>query len=329
MRRIFLCERHFLSPCVALLLISLSLLLLTCSPILKRNTPEVPGPKSPSVEDIFVEFDPPSGVVAWGETLAVQIEAGLTSGQKYPVYVRASQGPPGFSVWLDSPILAPDQNGKLILSPALGEAELGHTEIHLEAGAFGMREPREFRYSVEIVRQSGQFVEILTGLVNQDCRAVCGRITSSAGEYRVDFYDVMPEQGQSCDDAKSLPITQRINRSPYATTEEGFGFGRTCRVALVVSPGGDYKLVNLRMPGAKVGRGEVLARLRNIQDLLLSRDNTVALVVSGGSLVPYDVLTGQVLGDACRGAGSFAGATLTDGKMLTATGDRLCTWVIQ
>jgi len=329
MRRIFLCERHLLGAYLAPLLISLSLFLLTCSPILKRKTPEAPGPKSPSVEDVFVEFDPPSGVVAWGETLAVQIEAGLTSGQRYPVHVRTSQGPPWFSVWLDSPILAPDQNGKLILSPALGEAELGHTEIHLEAGAFGMTEPREFRYSVEIVRQSGQFIEVMTGPVNQDCRAVCGRITSSAGEYRVDFYDVMPEQGQSCDDAKSLPITQRINRSPYATTDEGFGFGRTCRVALVVSPGGDYKLINIRMPGAKASRGEVLLKLRNIRNLWLSRDNTVALVVSGSSLVPYDVLTGRILGDACRIAVSLTGAVLADGTLLTTNDERPCQWTIR
>lgn len=329
MRRIFLCEQRTWRACLFFFLICLSLFLLTCSPILKRLTPKATGPKSPSIEDVLVEFNPPSGVVAWGDTLAVQIEAGLKSGQKYPVYVRASQGPPWFSVWLDSPILAPDQSGKLILSPSLGEAELGHMEIHLEAGAFGMTEPREFDYSVEVVRQSGQLIEVMTGPVNQDCRTVCGRITGSAGEYRVDFYDVIPEQGQSCDKVESLPVTQRINRVPYATTDEGFGFGRTCRVALVVSSGGEYKLINLLMPGAKVGRGEVLLTLRNIRNLWLSRDNTVALAVSGSSLVPYDVLTGRVLGEACRSAESFTGATLTDGKMLTAMADRPCTWMIQ
>jgi hypothetical protein len=329
MRRIFLCKRTTFLVASSFLLIALLFLLSACSPILKHRTTEAKAPKSPSVEDILVEFTPPSAVVAWGETLAVQVKADLKSGQKYPVQVKVSESLSWLPVWLDSPILAPEQEGKLNLAPSLGEARLGRTEIRLEAGAFGMTRMRELRYSVEIVRQSGEFNKVLTGTVNQDCRTVCGRVTNSGGRRQVDFYGVVLEQGQSCDGSEPPPATQRINRLPFETTEEGFGFGRTCRIAVIASPSGEYQFVNLRMPGVQVARGEVFLRLRSVQSIWLSRDNTVAMVETSGSLMPYDVLTGQVLANPCRSSGALTAAVLSGGTMLSTGGERPCQWTIQ
>lgn len=320
-------ERHLSIACRFLCLCTLSLLLISCAPLVKEKRPGVEVYKPVRAEDILLEFDPPSVVVAWGETVEVEICASWEGDQNYPVQLTVPPGPSWLSVATHPVILASDQTGVLTISPSLGEAELGPTKIYLEASAYGMKRPRKFTYPVEIVRQSGPFTLVLTGPVNQQCRIVCGRVSGRGGQGTVDFYDLVPEKGQKCDDP--LPPIQRINRLPYPVTEEGFGFGRTCRVAFVASPGGEYSLVNIRLPGTKVGRGDVLLKLRNIQNLWLSKDNTVALALAGSSLTPYDVLRGEIVGETCRLVGPFAGATLTDGTLLSVSADRPCDWTIQ
>ncbi|MFH1011512.1 MAG: hypothetical protein V1784_09810 [bacterium] len=311
------------------ILLGLSVLFFSCAPLTRQRGKEISPPKGVDVEDIFLELDPPSGVVAWGETLFVQLRAGLKGEQKYPVQVAVSKAPAWIWTNLNPAILAPQQTGKLAISPFLGEAELGSAEIYLEARAYGTDRPREFRFSIEVVRQSGQFVQVLTAPVSQGCRNACGRVSGASGQLAVDFYDLILEQGQKCDDRTPLPSSQRINRAPYRISDDGFGFGRACRVALVVAPAGEYNLVNIRLPGAKAERGEVLLKLRNVQSIWLSPDNTVALAVSGSSLLPYDVLTGRLLGETCRISGALTGVLLTGGTLLTATADRSCNWTIQ
>jgi hypothetical protein len=324
--RLFPPERHFSTVCRFLCLCSLSLLLFSCSRLLEKISPSAEH-KRVSAEDIRLQFDPPSTIAAWGETSEVSITATWADNQKYPVQVTVPESPAWLSVETRPVILEPNEPGVLAITPALGEAELGQTTIRLEATAYGMKQPREFSYKVEITRQSGSFTVVLTGPVNQQCREVCGQVTDGRGQGAVDFYDLQLEQGQSCDGP--LPSAQRINRMSYPVTEEGFGFGRTCRVALVASPGGEYNLVNIRLPGVQAGRGDVLLKLRNIQSLWLSRDNTVALALSGSSLAPYDVLTGGTMGESCRIVGSFVGATLTEGTQLSATADHPCNWTIR
>jgi hypothetical protein len=330
MKTVFLfCRRPLSYGKSALCLSLIFVFFVSCVPLRRHGEGQAPAPKGVKAEDISLAFDPPSAVAAWGETLFVQTEASLKSGQKYPVNLTVSSVPPGLSATLNPAILAPGQKGTLAISPALGEVRLGPTEINLEARAYGTERPREFPYSIEVVRSSGVLVQVLTAPQSQECRNACGRVSGSTGQLSVDFYDLILELGQKCDDKKPLPASQRINAISYSIGDDGFGFGRTCRVALVATPTSEYDLVNIRLPGAKVERGEVLLRLRSVQGVWLSPDNTVALVLSSGSLTPYDVLTGQVLGQACRVTGNFTGATLASGTLLTAASDRPCTWTIR
>jgi len=325
--RPFPLERHLSTVCRFFCLCSLSLLLLSCSRIFEKISPR-PQEKPVAAGEIRLLLDPPSStVVAWGETSEIGITASWRDGQEYPIEVTVPESPAWLTVETRPVILEPNKPGVLAIMPALGEAKLGQTAVRLEATAYGIQQPRTFVYKVEITRQSGAFTVVLTGAVNQQCREVCGQVAGGRGAGAVDFYDLQLEKGQSCDGP--LPSTQRINRMSYPVTEEGFGFGRTCRVALVASPGGEYNLVNIGLPGVQVERGDVLLKLRNIQSLWLSRDNTIALALSGSSLTPYDVLTGGTMGESCRIVGSFVGATLTDGTQLSATADHPCEWTIR
>ncbi len=330
MKPVFLfCRQHLSNGRFALYLCLIFMFFLSCVPLRRHGEGQTPAPKSVKAEDISLAFEPPSAVAAWGETLFVQTEASLKSGQKYPVNLAIVSTPPWLSATLNPAILAPGQKGKLAISPSVGEAQLGPMEISLEARAYGTDRPREFHFSVEVVRPSGSFVQVLTAPMTQECRNACGRVSGTQGQLSVDFYDLILEQGQKCDETKSLPASQCINRTPYPIGEDGFGFGRTCRVAVVVTSASEYNFVNIRLPGAKADRGDVLLKLRSVQSIWLSPDNTVALVLSGSSVAPYDVLTGQPLGDTCRLTGAFAGATLAGGTLLTAAADRPCTWTIR
>ncbi|MBM3325065.1 MAG: hypothetical protein FJY66_05295, partial [Calditrichaeota bacterium] len=195
-------------PRNAPILLGLSFLFLSCAPLTRQKGKEISPPKGVHAEDIFLELEPPSGVVAWGETLFVQLRAGLQSERKYPVHISVSKTPAWLWTNLNPAILAPQQTGKLAISPSLGEAELGKSEIHLDARAYGTDKPREFRFSLEVVRQSGQFVQVLTAPRTQACRNACGRVSGSGGQLAVDFYDLILEQGQTCDDRTALPPSQ-------------------------------------------------------------------------------------------------------------------------
>ena len=87
--------------------------------------------------------------------------------------------------------------------------------------------------------------------------------------------------------------------------------------------------MNISLPGASVPPGNVLLQLRNVQDFWLSPDNTIALVQSSNALKPYDILTGQLIGETCHIVGQLSHITLENGINITAQADYPCQWTIE
>ncbi|MBU1937350.1 hypothetical protein KKG05_08115 [bacterium] len=327
----FFHRRHLFYVCLFLCLMGFICFLGSCTTpkFLQKKEPSVKRSEPVQARDFALELTPASATVGWNETATIETYISWETKQSYPVRISVVDCPSWLTVTPQPAILEPDQTGKLSISPMIGEAKLGPTEILLQASSYGMKRPREFRFTVDVTRQSGSFAKILLAPVTQQCRLCCAQLTTSGNQPVVNFYNLYPDLGQECGDKKSLPMSQRINGRPYPIGDEGYGFGRTCRVALVASPSGDYSLVNIALPGASVPPGNVLLQLRNVQGFWLSPDNTIALVLSSNSLKPYDVMTGQLLGETCHIVGQLTHITLEDGINLTAQADYPCRWTIE
>ena len=324
-------KRHLSNACLFLCLMSFVCFLGSCTTPKFLQKKESSGQRQHPVKanDFTLELTPSSAKVGWNETVDIETYISWETDQSYPVRLSVTDCPSWLTVTPTPAILEPDQIGKLSISPMIGEAQLGQTEILLQASVYGMKKPREFRFTVDITRQSGSFTQVHLAPVTQQCRLFCAQVSTSGNQPVVNFFNLFPDLGQECGDKKSLPMSQRVNGRPYPISNEGFGFGRTCRVALVASPSGEYNLVNIALPGASVPPGNVLLQLRSVQGFWLSPDNTIALVLSNNSLKPYDVLTGKITGETCHIVGQLTHMTLEDGTNLTANADYPCSWTIE
>jgi hypothetical protein len=272
--------------------------------------------------DLVITCARTSADLEWDVPADLPVEVSWTAGQKYAVRLApAADTPPWLKVEVQPSIIEPPGTITVRLTAVLGEAPLGtpHT-LTLEGLAYGLGQPVTAAIPVTVRRRTGEFTPLLAAPVTVECSNICGKVANGA----VTFYDVLKEKNQTCSDAAALPETQRIGSRGFPISSGGFGFGRTCRVAAVYETTTSLTFVNLGLT-ARVQRGAMMLSLRGVNDCWLSPDNTVALIKMSDALIPYDVLTSQVLGSPCRAPGAGMAAFLS-GTSLTSGS---CSWEIK
>jgi hypothetical protein len=261
-------------------------------------------------------------VAEWGATTETAVEVTWAAEQKFSVELAPAAGTPNWlGVELQPLIVDPPGRIAVRITPVLGEARLGATELKLEGSAYNIGRPVEAKIVVMVRRQAGDFVPLLAARQTLECRNICGKVDRAG---RLVFYDVLREKDQTCSETAALPENQRIGSNTFQLTERGFGYGRTCRVAGVYDALGNLSFVNLGISSA-LPRGAMLLSLRAPANCWLSPDNTVALIEASGMALPWDVLTGAALSQPCRISGSLSSPVLSGTTIASGS----CTWEIQ
>lgn len=303
------------------------LLLTGCAQIEKLFAKKESAPQSAAgfgksrTSDLVVTPRQSALAAEWGRTTELPVEIEWRGAQKYSVQITpAADTPPWLKAELLPAIVDPPAVAVLKLKPEIDQALLGPLTLTLETSAYGLSEPVLVTVDITVQRQSGDFEPVLAAPVTVECSNICGKVKGTA----LTFYDVLKEKDQACSDKDALPEAQRITTTNYTLSGHGFGYGRTCRVAAVYEASGFLSVVNLGL-SSKLPRGAVLLNLRGASDCWFSPDNTVALVRLSTAIVPYDVLTGEQLGGACRIPGDFPAAALNGVTLVAGT----CTWEIR
>ena len=174
------------------------------------------------------------------------------------------------------------------------------------------------------MRQSGQFEVLQTLESSIECRNICGKVTNG----RIAFYDLLKEKGQKCDEKSKLPEDQRIGLKQYAVSSKGYGFGRTCAIAGVWENTGTLTFVNVGFFERTIPRGDSFMQIRSAERVWLSPDNTLAIAQSGSAFTPYDIISGQQIGETCRSTGDVTGIRY-DANKLTVFSARDCEWDVK
>ncbi|MFZ5433653.1 MAG: hypothetical protein ACOZB3_07770 [Calditrichota bacterium] len=282
---------------IILFLSAVALMLQGCAylqPKEKAAAPEGFGTSRQS--DLVVTPTETAANIEWGIPYEIPLDASWAAGQKYAVQLSIAEGTPRWlSVEILPAIIEPPGRAILKITAALGDAELGETELVIESSAYGMREPLRTKIALNVQRQMGEFAYLEAAPVTRECRNVCGKVKDGL----LSFYDVLREKNQTCDEDKSLPETQRIGILSFGLSAKGYGFGRTCRVAGIFEGTGTLSFFNIGLT-TLLPRGASMLTIRGATDCWLSPDNTVALVKLSGSLIPYDVISGKMLGSSCR-----------------------------
>ena len=272
--------------------------------------------------DLTMKFAQDTVVAEWGLTTEVPIDITWAALQKYAVQLApAANTPRWLGAELQPSIVDPPGRTVLKITPAVGDAQMGATELVIEGSAFGLSQPAQAKIIVLVRRQGGDFAPLLAAPVTVECRNICGKVDSRG---RLVFYDVLREKDQTCSDNATLPETQRIGTNVFNLSEKGFGYGRTCRVAGVYDEQGMLTFVNLGIYSV-LPRGSMLLGLRGVVSCWLSPDNTVALIRFKDLTAPYDVLTGVMLGQPCR-TGEVPTSAFLSGTTLTSG---TCSWEIR
>ncbi len=255
----------------------------------------------------------------WGAPAKTTIEITWAAGQKYPVQVIPASGSPSWLTLETKPmILEPPGMMELSLTAAVG-GELGEHRLAFEATAYGLEHPVTFDLMVTISRQDGEFHRLLPSQKSLECNNICGKMTGS----NVTFYDLLKEKLQECGD-DPLPDAQKIGARSFGVGQKGWGYGRTCEIAGIYEAAGTLSLVNIGYLSLPVKRGEVLFSVRGADDCWLSPDNSIAVIRAGSSYQPYDVFSGQPIGDGCRARMEVGRATLYGSKLEAGE----CVWTL-
>jgi len=294
--------------------------------------PESSGPKSApegfgtaQKSDLVIEVMQSSVQVEWGAPVEIPVSVSWKSGQKYAVTLAPAEGTPEWlHVSVKPVILDPPGTVMVHVEPELGKARRGTHTITLQASAYGMKTPVETQLEVEVVRQTGSFEVLQTLAGSVECRNICAKVNNG----RIAFYDLLKEKGQECDDKKALPENQRIGLKQYALSAKGYGFGRSCTVAGIWENTGTLTLVNTGFFDSTIPRGDMFMQIRNAERVWLSPDNTLAIAQSGSAFTPYDVISGNQIGETCRSAGDVTGLRYEANK-LTVFSANNCEWDVR
>ncbi|MBU0509100.1 hypothetical protein KKH27_09730 [bacterium] len=283
-------------------LIAITLLISGCSVIQKLT--EGSGSSATTAEgfgtsrqsDLAITPVETSATVEWGVVREIPIEVTWAAGQKFAVQLAAAaETPEWLGVEFVPAIIEPPGRSILRVNPTVADATLGETMLVIEASAYGMSEPVRQKITLDVRRQSGDFEHLEAAPLTRECRNVCGKVDKGV----LTFYDILREKDQECSDDAKLPASQQIGIQNFGLASPGYGFGRTCRVAAIFERGGTLSFFNLGLTG-KLPRGALMLSVRGATDGWLSPDNTLAVLKVSGGLVPYDVVTGQMLARSCR-----------------------------
>lgn len=311
---------------IAMLVIAVSALTRAC------QGPESSGPKTAPEgfgtvqrSELIIEAQQPNMQVEWGMTAEFKLNVSWKSGQSYAIQVTPASGTPEWlNVSVKPVILNPPGVVTVSVTPELGKAKRGKHTIVLQATAFDMKEPVETQIEIEVVRQSGAFEVLQTLEATIECRNICGVVKDG----RISFYDLLKEKGQECDQKGGLPANQKLGAREYSLSQKGYGFGRTCTIAGVWENTGSLTLVNVGFFDTSIQRGETFMQIRNAERVWLSPDNTIAIAQSGSAFTPYDVISGNQLGETCRSAGEVTGLRYDSNKLVVFS-SKNCEWVVK
>lgn len=282
---------------------------------------EVEGFGTSRASDLTVAPAETQAMVEWGLPYEIPLEVTWKEGQKLAVQLALAEGTPD---WLRAEIVPaivePPGRAALRLNPLAADGKLGETTVTIEASAYGMRQPVTQAVTITLVRQAGNFEQLETAPVTRECRNVCGKVERGG----VTFYDILREKDQECRDDLALPVSQVIGVQGFVTSERGFGYGRTCRVAAFYGPGNALTFFNLGLT-SRLPRGALLLDLRGVRDAWLSADNTVCVVYVSDQVAVYDVATAIMLAPPCR-VTKAPDYLILSGKSLTS--DR-CQWELK
>lgn len=269
-------------------------LLLSCSPK-PKVTSEPEGFGTARASDLTIKPSQTELTLAWDTATKTSVEIAWAGSQKYPVQISPKAGSPDWlKVEAHPAIVVPPGTMELEFLADVRPSALGSHKVTFEASAYGMNNPVEFTLDIDITRQTGELYSLQAGEANIECRNVCGQINNGL----VSFYDLLKEKDQECGE-KALPETQRIGSRSWGLSDQGYGFGRGCRVAGIFEANGGFSLVNLGFYDLTIKRGELLGSLRDVDRCWLSADNTLAIIQSGRGAYPYDVIKGRQIGDVC------------------------------
>lgn len=294
--------------------------------------PESSGPKSApegfgtaQKSDLVIEVQQTSLQVEWGTTAEVPVNVSWKSGQKYAVQLAPAKDTPE---WLNAsvkPVIL-DPPGTVVISftPELGKAKRGTHAVTLQATAYGMKDPVETEIEIEVVRQTGSFEALQALEATIECRNICGVVNNG----RISFYDLLKEKGQECDQKGGLPENQKLGTRQYSLSQKGYGFGRTCTIAGVWENTGTLTLVNVGFFDTTIPRGETFMQIRSADRVWLSPDNTLAIAQSGSAFTPYDVVSGNQIGETCRSAGEVSGLRY-EANTITVFSSNNCVWEVK
>jgi hypothetical protein len=287
----------------------------------QKPTPASTDIKNPKAAELLIHPTTVQPVLEWGTPLDLPVDVAWKSGQKLAVQLApAADTPKWLTVDIQPAIIDPPTRVTVRLSAAPGEAIPGDYTVILEGSAFGFNQPVPVEIAFTLRRQAGEFAPLLAGTVSIECRGICGTVADG----QVNFYDVLREKDQFCNDSYPLPESQRIGPRGFALSDRGFGYGRTCKLAGIYESSGMFSIINLGL-SPRLPRGAVLLTLRGVSDCWFSPDNTIALITIGEAVQPYDVLTGKSLARPCRNPAKTTSAAL-HGDSLTAGP---CSWVIR
>lgn len=311
---------------IAMLVIAVSALTRAC------QGPESSGPKTAPEgfgtaqrSELIVEAQQSTMQVEWGVTAEFKLNVSWKSGQGYAIQVTPASGTPEWlNVSVKPVILNPPGVVTVSVTPELGKAKRGKHKIMLEATAYEMKEPVETEIEIEVVRQSGAFEVLQTLESTVECRNICGVVNND----RISFYDLLKEKGQECDQKGGLPANQRLSTREYSLSQKGYGFGRTCTIAGVWENTGSLTLVNVGFFDTSIQRGDMFMQIRNAERVWLSPDNTIAIAQNGSAYTPYDVISGNQLGETCRSAGEVTGLRYDANKLVVFSANN-CEWIVK
>lgn len=294
--------------------------LLSCSPkpSTKAETPQ--GFGESRAADLDVKPKQSEIVVEWGKTVTAQVDVNWLGGQKYPVQIAPAGGTPAWlNVETRPAILEPPGTMDIDLKADVAPGILGEHRITFEASAYQLSQPVTFEIKIDVQRQGGEFWPLYAQRATNECRNVCGKITNGG----LAFYDVLREKDQDCSDA-ALPETQRIGLKVFGVSDQGFGYAKGCNVAAVYESAGSFSIVNIGFFDLPVKRGDVLLTLRDVTTCWFSGDNTLVIVQSGRGYTPYDLLSGNQIGDVCYPTRDIGRIVMYGNKLNCGT----CEWQV-
>ena len=259
-----------------------------------------------------------SDTLEWGVAYDLPVDILWVSSHRVPLHIGAAAGTPG---WLKVVAVPADIDTSthvvIHLTAVAGLAPEGNLSFTLGAASDSLPQPLRRTFSFYVRKQTGAFTRIRFGIEQAACDSTCARITPY-GE--LIFYDLRGTT-LACSDSGDLPASRMIGVQGFALSRAGYAFAPSCRVAAVYETSGMLTFVNLGLSG-RFAPGAVLLSLRGVSTCWLSPDNTIALVQLADAIMPYEIVTGRMLGGPCH-LSSDTVTVRVQGKTLRAG---MCKW---